>query len=131
MLRLAMLTLLFVGSFALHPGDGLAEPYPSKAIKLIVPQAPGAQNDVLARMLGERLTELWSEPVIVENHGGAGGTIGADLVAKAVPDGYTVLVGGLNNLAVATALWPAALAAAGVEVAARRGGTVYVEARRD
>ncbi len=104
MLRLAMLTLLFVGSFALHPGDGLAEPYPSKAIKLIVPQAPGAQNDVLARMLGERLTELWNEPVIVENHGGAGGTIGADLVAKAVPDGYTVLIGGLNNLAVATAL---------------------------
>jgi tripartite-type tricarboxylate transporter receptor subunit TctC len=78
--------------------------YPEKAIKLIVPQPPGAQNDVLGRMLGEHLTELWKESVVVENHGGAGGTIGADLAAKAPPDGYTVLVGGLNNLAVAPAL---------------------------
>jgi tripartite-type tricarboxylate transporter receptor subunit TctC len=104
MLRLAVLTLLCVGSFAAHFGDALAEPYPSKAVRAIVPQAPGAQNDVLGRMLAERLTELWKEPVVVENHGGAGGTIGADLAAKAAADGYTMLIGGLNNLVVATAL---------------------------
>ncbi len=67
-------------------------------------QAPGAQTDVLARLLGDRLTELWKAPAVVEYHGGAGGTIGADLVAKAPADGYTVLIGGLNNLAVAAAL---------------------------
>jgi tripartite-type tricarboxylate transporter receptor subunit TctC len=104
MLHLAVLTVLSIASFALQAGDAFGEAYPSKAIKLIVPQPPGAQNDVLGRMLGERLAELWNEPAIVENHGGAGGTIGADLVAKAVADGYTVLIGGLNNLAVATAL---------------------------
>ncbi len=104
MLRLAVLAALTIGSFALHAGDAIAEPYPSKPIKLVVAQAPGAQNDVLARLLGHRLTELWKEPAIVEYHGGAGGTIGADLVAKAPADGYTVLVGGLNNLAVAAAL---------------------------
>ncbi|HEX8009627.1 MAG TPA: tripartite tricarboxylate transporter substrate binding protein [Casimicrobiaceae bacterium] len=103
MLRLAILAALTVGSLAVHPADA-AEPYPSKPVKLIVPQPPGGQSDVLGRMLGDRLAELWKEPVVVENHGGAGGTIGADLAAKAPADGYTVLVGGLNNLAVAPAL---------------------------
>jgi tripartite-type tricarboxylate transporter receptor subunit TctC len=104
MLRLAVLAALTIGSLALHPGDAVAEPYPSRPIKIVVAQAPGAQNDVLARLLGDRLTELWKEPAVVENHGGAGGTIGADLVARAPADGYTVLIGGLNNLAVAAAL---------------------------
>ena len=102
-LRLAVLAALTIGSFALPAGDCVAEPYPSKPIQLIVAQAPGAQNDVLGRLLGNRLSELWKQPAVVVNHGGAGGTIGADLVAKAPADGYTVLVGGLNNLAVAAA----------------------------
>jgi tripartite-type tricarboxylate transporter receptor subunit TctC len=104
MFRSAALAALCVGALAMPVSAALAEPYPSKPVKFIIPQAPGAQNDVLGRMLAERLAELWKEAVVVENHGGVGGTLGADLVAKAPADGYTVLVGGLNNLAVAPAL---------------------------
>src|SRR6266567_3100972 len=104
MLQLAVLAMLFIGSFTLSPGDAVAEPYPSKPIKLVVAQPPGGQTDVIVRLLGDRLSELWKTPTVVEYHGGAGGTIGADLVAKAPADGYTLLAGGLSNLAIAAAL---------------------------
>jgi tripartite-type tricarboxylate transporter receptor subunit TctC len=102
--RFALLAALAAGGLALPAIPVQAQPYPSRPVRLIVPQAAGAQNDVLARLLGERLTAFWKEAAVVENHGGVGGTIGADLVAKAPADGYTVLVGGLNNLVVAPAL---------------------------
>jgi tripartite-type tricarboxylate transporter receptor subunit TctC len=104
MFRCAAHAALCFGALAMPVSAVSADPYPSRPVKLIVPQAPGAQNDVLGRILGDHLTEMWKEAVVVENHGGVGGTIGAELAAKASADGYTVLVGGLNNLVVAPAL---------------------------
>src|SRR5271157_51781 len=102
--RVVTLLLLMFALASLHPESGVAQPYPTKPIKLIVPQAPGAQTDIIARILGQRFSEMWNQQVVIENHGGAGGTIGADLVAKAPADGYTLLLGGLNNLVLAVAL---------------------------
>jgi tripartite-type tricarboxylate transporter receptor subunit TctC len=66
--------------------------YPNKPIRLIVPFAPGATNDILARMVGQHLNHAWGQPVIVDNRTGAEGIIGTDLAAKAPPDGYTLVI---------------------------------------
>ena len=69
-----------------------AQPYPSRVVKLIVPQTPGGATDVFARKIGQLLSEKWSQPVVIENRAGAGGVVGTDVVAKSAPDGYTLLV---------------------------------------
>lgn len=79
--------------------------YPAKAIHLIVPFSPGGPNDILARLVGQKLTEQWGQPVLVENRGGAGGTIGLDAAAKSPGDGYTLAMGGSSNMAVAPSLY--------------------------
>jgi len=66
--------------------------YPAKPVKIVVPFTAGSATDILARTFGQKLSEMWGQPVIIENHPGAGGTIGAALVAKAPADGYTLLV---------------------------------------
>jgi len=68
-----------------------AQDYPSSPIKFVVPSAPGATTDALARIVGEQLQRKWGQPVIVENRAGAGGNIGAEYAIKANPDGYTLL----------------------------------------
>jgi tripartite-type tricarboxylate transporter receptor subunit TctC len=99
------LVAIIVGALLfLRLDSGFAQLYPTRAVKLVVAQAPGAHNDVIARLFGQALADLWKQPVVVENHGGAGGTIGASLVAKAPADGYTLLIGGENNLALAPIL---------------------------
>jgi|JI8StandDraft_2_1071088.scaffolds.fasta_scaffold59363_2 tripartite-type tricarboxylate transporter receptor subunit TctC len=74
-------------------GSALAQDaWPGKPVRMIVPFAPGGSTDVVARMVGQRLSVLWGQPVVVENRAGAGGNVGADVVAKAQGDGYTLLM---------------------------------------
>src|SRR4051794_33992702 len=69
-----------------------AQDYPSKLVRLVVPQAAGGATDTFARAIGQKLSERWGQPVVIENRAGAGGVVGTDFVAKAAPDGYTLLV---------------------------------------
>jgi tripartite-type tricarboxylate transporter receptor subunit TctC len=80
--------------------------WPSKTIKIVVPFAAGGTSDALARLLAEKLQAAWKQPVIVENRAGAGGVIGADVVAKSPPDGYTLLLGTIASHAINPALQP-------------------------
>jgi tripartite-type tricarboxylate transporter receptor subunit TctC len=82
----------------------VGQPYPSKPVRIIVPFSAGSGSDVFARTLGPKFTETWGQQIVVENREGAGGVIGAQLVAKALPDGYTLLVGA-TSWAVAPSLY--------------------------
>ena len=86
--------------FVLCASLALAQGYPSKPIRLIVPFAAGGTSDILARQIGAKLTEAWGQPVIVESKTGANGNVGADFVAKSVPDGYTLLLTDIGALAI-------------------------------
>src|SRR2546425_5163815 len=79
--------------------------YPQKPIRYIVPFPAGGIADVFARIIGGRIAEAWGQPVVVENRAGAGGNIGADLVAKSAPDGYTILMGSIGTQAVNASLY--------------------------
>lgn len=84
--------LLVLAILACSSGAPCAQEYPSRPIRLVVPSTTGITSDVLARLLGPKISQRWNVPVIVENKAGAGGIIGAEAVAKADPDGYTFLV---------------------------------------
>ncbi len=91
------LTATLLCAFGLLAGvTATAQTYPSKPIRMIVPFPAGGTTDVVARVVAQRMTESMGQPVLVENRGGAGGAIGADLVAKAAPDGYTILMHNLT-----------------------------------
>lgn len=81
---------LALGSFTVFVAH--SQPYPTRPIRLVVPYPPGGGTDIIARIVGQKLTENLGQQIIVDNRGGAGGTIGTDIVAKSVPDGYTILM---------------------------------------
>jgi tripartite-type tricarboxylate transporter receptor subunit TctC len=86
-----------LGALALMAGPSAwAQAYPNKPIKMVVPFPAGGTTDVVARIIAQRMTESMGQPVLIDNRGGAGGAIGADLVAKAAPDGYTILMHNLT-----------------------------------
>ena len=89
----------------MRPPLASAQTYPSKPIKIIVAFAAGGPADVLARIVGQRMTAILGQPIIVENRPGAGGTIGARAAAEAEPDGYTLLLGNTSTLVIAPAVY--------------------------
>src|SRR5690606_32804879 len=92
-------TMLAAGVLAttLLGSGAAAQGWPTKPVSLVVPFAAGGTTDVLARALGDKLSASLGQPVIVENKPGAGSTLGADIVARAKPDGYTLLMGAVHH----------------------------------
>ena len=86
-----LLATAFIAAFAAI-SSAHAQDYPSRLVHLVVPQAAGGGTDTFARAIGQKLSERWGQPVVIENKAGAGGVVGTDSVAKAPADGYTLLV---------------------------------------
>jgi tripartite-type tricarboxylate transporter receptor subunit TctC len=103
-LTLALMLALALGASAAAP-LALAQSYPSRPVTLVVPFPPGGGTDTGGRVIAEQLSRRWGQTVIVENKGGAAGQIGADLVAKAKPDGYTLLLGNIGTQAINPSLY--------------------------
>jgi tripartite-type tricarboxylate transporter receptor subunit TctC len=91
----------------LAPASVLAQAWPAKPIRVLVPFPAGGIADIYARLVGARWTEAWGQPVVVENRTGAGGNIAADAVAKSAPDGYSIVMGSIGTHAVNVSLFPA------------------------
>jgi tripartite-type tricarboxylate transporter receptor subunit TctC len=96
---------LAAAALALLAAGAQAQTYPTKPIRWIVPFPPGGSTDLLARIVGQKLTESWGQTVVVENRGGAGGTLGAGEAARANADGYTLLMGAIHHT-IATSAYP-------------------------
>jgi tripartite-type tricarboxylate transporter receptor subunit TctC len=96
-----LLGILASGLFLLSlPAQATAENFPDRPIRLIVPFPPGGPNDIIARVIGQRMSELARQPVVIDNRGGQGGVLGTDAVAKAKPDGYTIAISSAGALAI-------------------------------
>ena len=99
-----MLRLLF--TLILFPLAALAQSYPSKPVKMIIPFAPGGASDFVGRIMQPKLAELLGQPIIVENRAGAAGNIGAEAAAKSAPDGYTLFLGNVGSIAINPGVYP-------------------------
>ena len=87
-------------SLILLPAAGMAQDFPTKPIKLIVPFPPGGPNDIIARVVGQRMSELIKQPIVIENRSGQAGVLGTDAIAKAAPDGYTIGITSASSLVI-------------------------------
>lgn len=92
-------------TLTLGAGYAVAQEYPAKSVRLIIPFAPGGSNDILGRLIAARLTETMGQQVVPDNRPGAGGSIGAEVAAKSPPDGYTLVIGHIGTLAVNPTLY--------------------------
>ncbi len=100
----AILAVLVAALFNV-PDHAIAQTYPAKVIRVIVPYPPGGTSDILTRLLGAKLAEAWGQQVIADNRTGAGGNIGAELTARAAPDGYTLMLTDIGNLVTSSILY--------------------------
>jgi tripartite-type tricarboxylate transporter receptor subunit TctC len=99
------LTSVFALAVALAPSATPAQEYPAKAIRMVVPFAPGGTSDIIGRSLGQKLSEAWMQPVVMDNRVGVAGSIGAANAAKSPPDGYTLLVGNVGPVAINNSIY--------------------------
>ena len=102
-----LLTLLALGAIVSMPLAATAQSFPDKPIRFIVPYPPGGNNDIVARIYAQKLSERLGQPMVVDNRGGAAGTLGIGLAVKAPNDGYTVVIGDLGSLIIAPLANPA------------------------
>ncbi|MGH8617942.1 MAG: Bug family tripartite tricarboxylate transporter substrate binding protein [Burkholderiales bacterium] len=88
------------GAAAAQSGKPAAGEFPQRVVRWVVPFAPGASNDIVARLVGQKLADRWGQQVVIDNRGGAGGIIGGEIVARATPDGYTLLMANPSSNAI-------------------------------
>ena len=86
--------------------NAVAQQYPGKTVRIVVPYPVGGGVDILARPIAQKVTEKWGQPVVIDIRPGANGNLGTELVAKSPPDGYTILIGTNSNLATSPSLYP-------------------------
>ena len=103
--NLRRIAVLAASALALSGAARAQTAYPARPVMLVVPFPPGGGTDTGARIVAQRLAARWGQPVVVENKGGAAGQIGADFVAKAKPDGYTLLMGNIGTQAINPSLY--------------------------
>jgi tripartite-type tricarboxylate transporter receptor subunit TctC len=99
-----VLKALLIGLMLLCPTLAMAQDFPNKPIKLIVPFPPGGPNDIIARVVGQRMSEIVKQPIVIENRSGQGGVTGTDAVAKSPPDGYTIAITSAGALAISPSM---------------------------
>jgi tripartite-type tricarboxylate transporter receptor subunit TctC len=99
------LRILAIVSVCISPAFA-ADAYPTKPVRFVITFPAGGPTDVVVRLIGERLTQSWGQPMIIDNRGGAGGIVGSEIVAHAAPDGYTFLVGTAGGMTINPALRP-------------------------
>lgn len=96
---------LMTAAFLHGPSAGAADTYPAKPVRFLVPFAPGGGNDIIARLIGQKLAGIWGQQLIVDNRPGAGGNVAGEITAKAAPDGYTLFQFNVANV-IAVSLYP-------------------------
>ncbi len=94
-----------LGASLLYASPCAAQNYPAHPLRMVVPFPPGGSTDLVARVVGQKMSESWNQQVVIDNRGGANGMIGADLVAKANPDGYSLLLGTIGPMAINASLY--------------------------
>ena len=102
-LSLSVFTLL-MSIFALNANSQTSD-FPNKAVRIVVPFPPGGATDITARVVAEKLSSKWGQPVVIDNKAGAGGNVGSDLVAKSAPDGYNIVLGVTGSHAINLSLY--------------------------
>jgi len=106
-ITMALLATILWIAVGLAPSSAAAQPYPGKPIHFIVPYPPGGNTDIVARFYGEKLAERLGQPVVIDNRGGAAGTLGVGIALKSPNDGYTIVIGDLGSMVIAPLANPA------------------------
>ncbi|HET9404025.1 MAG TPA: tripartite tricarboxylate transporter substrate-binding protein, partial [Burkholderiales bacterium] len=101
----ALIVAIIAALYVIPARDAGAQAYPAKPIRLIVPFAPGGPNDVIGRVVAQKVSELIGQPIVIDNRTGAGGAVGTAAAGTSAPDGYTLLISGTSSLAINPSLY--------------------------